>query len=107
MALSCTAASLNMAAAARTVSEAKRSVVLGIVSAGGSLGTLVTAPVAQALMDGPAGWQGAMLALFGMALVMVPAALFAIGNHVERCALLFVGPELDRIVRAFGKQFRR
>ena len=80
VALSCTAASLNMAAAARTVSEAKRSMILGIVSAGGSLGTLVTAPVAQALMDSPGiggfgGWRLAMLALFGMALVMIPAAL--------------------------------
>jgi MFS family permease len=82
VALSCTAATLNMAAAARTASEAKRSMILGIVSAGGSLGTLVTAPVAQGLMDVPAGWLGgmegwrvAMLALFGMALVMVPAAM--------------------------------
>lgn len=79
IALSCTAASLNLSAAARTVPEAQRSRILGIVSAGGSLGTLVAAPVAQALMDHPQGWQMAMWAMFGLALLMLPAA-FAMGR---------------------------
>ena len=73
IALSCTAASLNLSAAARAVPEAKRSQVLGIVSAGGSLGTLIAAPLAQTLINGP-GWQVAMLAMFGLALLMIPAA---------------------------------
>jgi len=74
IALSCTAASLNLSAAARAVPEARRSHVLGIVSAGGSLGTLVAAPLAQGLMDHPNGWQMAMWAMFGLALLMLPAA---------------------------------
>jgi len=74
IALSCTAASLNLSAAARAVPEARRSQVLGIVSAGGSLGTLVAAPLAQGLMDHPDGWQMAMWAMFGLALLMLPAA---------------------------------
>ena len=79
IALSCTAASLNLSASARAVPEEKRSRVLGIVSAGGSLGTLVAAPVAQALMDHPQGWQVAMWAMFGLALLMLPAA-FVMGR---------------------------
>jgi len=74
VALSCTAASLNLSAAARAVPEHKRSMVLGIVSAGGSLGTLVAAPMAQTLMTTDGGWQVAMLAMFGLALLMLPAA---------------------------------
>ena len=79
IALSCTAASLNLSAAARSVPEARRSQVLGIVSAGGSLGTLIAAPVAQALMTHPQGWQVAMWAMFGLALLMLPAA-FVMGR---------------------------
>ena len=41
VALSCTASSLAMTACARAVSEERRSKMLGIVSAGGSLGTLM------------------------------------------------------------------
>jgi len=84
VALSCTAASLNLSAAARAVSEARRSWALGVVSAGGSLGTLIAAPLAQALISGPGflgmvGWQTGMLALFGLALLMIPAA-FVMGR---------------------------
>ncbi|MCC6718750.1 MAG: MFS transporter [Acetobacteraceae bacterium] len=77
IALSCTAASLNLSAAARAVPEAQRSRALGIVSAGGSLGTLIAAPLAQGLMA--SGWQVAMLAMFGLALLMIPAA-FVMGR---------------------------
>ena len=82
IALSCTAASLNLSAAARSVPEARRSQVLGIVSAGGSLGTLIAAPLAQALMTHPQGWQMAMWAMFGLALLMLPAA-FVMGRADE------------------------
>lgn len=80
IALSCTAASLNLAAAARAVPEEKRSRTLGMVSAAGSLGTLIAAPMGQTLMTGPsiagwAGWQLAMFAFAGLALLMVPAAM--------------------------------
>jgi MFS family permease len=41
---SCTSFSVSMAAVARTVSPARRSLVLGIVSGAGSLGTFITRP---------------------------------------------------------------
>ncbi len=74
IALSCTAAALNMAAAARAVSPERRSQVLGMISACGSLGTFIAAPLAQTLIAGP-GWRYAMYAFIALALVMLPAAL--------------------------------
>src|SRR6202171_2583234 len=50
VALSCTASSLAMTACARAVSEKQLSKMLGVVSAAGSLGTLVIALITQALL---------------------------------------------------------
>jgi MFS family permease len=51
IALSCTATSLAMAACVRAVSEKQRSITLGVVSAIGSLGTLVVPLATQALLS--------------------------------------------------------
>lgn len=75
LALSCTALSLAMAASARAVSPAKRSIVLGTVSAAGSIGTFIAAPLAQLLIVGY-GWQVAMIGFLGLCAVMLPAAFF-------------------------------
>ena len=48
--IACTGSSLAMTAAARAASPERRSVVLGIVGAFSSVGTLVIAPVLQALL---------------------------------------------------------
>ena len=48
-ALACTGSALAMAAASRPVPEAMRSAVLGMVSAAGSLGAMLAAPIGQAL----------------------------------------------------------
>ena len=78
VALSCTATSLAMAATVRAVSEARRSMTLGVVSAIGSLGTLVIPLVTQGLLaHGP--WQVGMLLFVAMAVVMLPAAYWAGG----------------------------
>jgi MFS family permease len=78
VALSCTATSLAMAATVRAVSEARRSMTLGVVSAIGSLGTLVVPLVTQGLLaHGP--WQVGMLLFVAMAVVMLPAAYWAGG----------------------------
>lgn len=74
VALSCTAASLNMSAAARAVPEARRSATLGMISAAGSIGTFAVAPFAQTLIAGP-GWRIAMIGFVALSLVMIPAAL--------------------------------
>src|SRR5262249_5841371 len=50
IALSCTATSLGIAACARAVSDRRRSMTLGLVSAAGSLGTVVVPLVTQALL---------------------------------------------------------
>src|ERR1700719_2085543 len=47
---SCTATSLPMTACVRAVSPARRSLMLGVVSAAGSLGTLVVRRFAQAVL---------------------------------------------------------
>ena len=50
--LACTAAAIAMSVAARAVPATVRSTVLGIVSAAGSLGALLSAPIGQLLNEG-------------------------------------------------------
>jgi len=76
LALSCTALSLALAASARVVSPAKRSFVLGTVSAAGSIGSFIAAPLAQGLIVAH-GWHAAMIGFLGLCAVMLPAAFFA------------------------------
>jgi MFS family permease len=78
VALSCTASSLAMTACVRAVSEQRRSMMLGVVSAIGSLGTLVVPLVTQALLAREP-WQIGMLLFVGMAIAMLPAAYWAGG----------------------------
>jgi predicted MFS family arabinose efflux permease len=54
----------------RAVPESKRSQTVGLVAAAGSLGTMVLAPVGQALINA-FGWQAAMLAFACIASSMV------------------------------------
>ena len=78
VALSCTATSLAMTACVRAVSPARRSTMLGVVSAAGSLGTLVVPLGTQALLARQP-WQIGILAFALMALAMLPAAFLAGG----------------------------
>jgi predicted MFS family arabinose efflux permease len=78
VALSCTGSALAMSVSARAVTAARRSVVLGLVSAAGSLGTFVAAPLAQSLIVSD-GWQFALVGFIGLAAAMLPAAFFAGG----------------------------
>ena len=75
LALSCTALSLALAASARAVSPARQSVVLGTISAAGSIGSFIAAPLAQGLIASD-GWLVAMVAFLGLCAVMLPAAYF-------------------------------
>lgn len=75
LALACTGLSLALAASARAVSAVKRSVTLGTISAAGSIGTFVAAPLAQGLIDSN-GWLMAMVGFLGLCVVMIPAAFF-------------------------------
>jgi MFS family permease len=78
VALSCTASSLALTAAARAVSEQRRSTMLGVVSAGGSLGTLLVPLATQGILAGHA-WQLGVLFFLVLAAAMLPAAFFAGG----------------------------
>jgi len=78
VALSCTATSLAMTAIVRAVSPARRSAMLGVVSAAGSLGTLVVPLATQALLAREP-WQIGMVGFALMALAMLPAAYLAGG----------------------------
>jgi predicted MFS family arabinose efflux permease len=74
--LACTAAAIAMSVAARAVPETVRSTVLGIVSAAGSLGALLSAPIGQALNEGY-GWRTGMIGFVVLSLALIPAAWFA------------------------------
>jgi predicted MFS family arabinose efflux permease len=75
-ALAGTTSSTAQAVAARAVPAAIRSMVLGIITGFGSLGALAAAPLAQTFTT-TFGWRCGILAIFALALLMVPAAWFA------------------------------
>ena len=76
--LACTAAAIAMSVAARAVPETVRSTVLGMVSAAGSLGALLSAPIGQILNEGY-GWRVGLAGFVILSLALVPAAWFAGG----------------------------
>jgi predicted MFS family arabinose efflux permease len=78
VALSCTATSLAMTACVRAVSPERRSMVLGLVSAAGSVGTLVMPLATQALLANEP-WQVGLMFFALLALAMLPAAYFSGG----------------------------
>jgi predicted MFS family arabinose efflux permease len=84
VALACTASGIALAVGARSVPDAARSMVLGAITAAGSLGALLSAPIAQTL-TGQFGWRAGVLSFLLLALGMLPAAWFA--GRVDKAAL--------------------
>ena len=84
MSLACTAAAIAMSVATRAVPADVRSTVLGIVSAAGSLGALLSAPIGQLLNEGY-GWRTGMVGFVVLSLALLPAAWFA--GKVDRIPL--------------------
>lgn len=78
---------LVLAAVARTVRPERRNLMLGLASAGGSVGQFLLLPGSQALIDW-LGWQGALLALAGLAFTIVPLAAALAGKPTSQ-----VGPQ--------------
>jgi predicted MFS family arabinose efflux permease len=76
--LACTAAAIAMSVAARAVPASVRSTVMGIVSAAGSLGALLSAPLGQLLNEGY-GWRTGLAGFVVLSVAMLPAAWFAGG----------------------------
>src|SRR3979411_1211545 len=76
MSVACTAAAIAMSVAARAVPASVRSTVLGMVSAAGSLGGLLSAPIGQLLNEGYC-WRVGMVGFVILSVAMLPAAWFA------------------------------
>jgi len=74
--MACTGSAITMAVASRTVSLGIRSAVLGLVSAAGSLGAMLAAPIGQALSQ-EYGWRAGAYGFVLLAMVIVPAAWYA------------------------------
>jgi MFS family permease len=91
--IACTGSSLAMTATARAASPERRSVVLGIVGAFSSVGTLVIAPVLQGLL-GVWDWRWGAVLFVILAAAMVPAAM--ITGRVDRLPQ----PSLQRVSAA-------
>ncbi len=82
--LACTAAAIAMSVATRAVPETVRSTVLGMVSAAGSLGALLAAPIGQVLNQ-DFGWRTGLAGFVALSLAMLPAAWLA--GRVDRIPL--------------------
>src|ERR1700716_3217673 len=74
--LACTAAAIAMSVATRAVPATVRSTVLGIVSAAGSLGALMAAPLGPILNE-DYGWGAGLVVFWVLSLALLPAACFA------------------------------
>jgi predicted MFS family arabinose efflux permease len=84
MSLACTASAIAMSVAARAVPVMVRSTVLGIVSAAGSLGSLLSAPMGQ-ILNQDYGWRTGLTGFVVLSLALIPAAWFA--GKVDRIPL--------------------
>lgn len=105
-AMACNGSALAMAVAARAVPPAVRSTVLGIVSAAGSLGAMIAAPVGQLLMQS-SGWRIGIVGFAVMALVMLPAAWHASkGDNAPPVAGLALVPDTSTAGMALREAFR-
>ncbi len=72
-----------MSVGAKIVSPAQRSMILGVLSAAGSIGALLSAPIGQWVSTGY-GWRMGALAFLALACIMIPAAWIA--GRVDRMA---------------------
>jgi MFS family permease len=83
-ALACTASAMALAVAARAVPVVIRSTVLGMVTAAGSIGSAIAAPLGQILSDDH-GWRAGVWGFVVLACVMLPAAWLA--GRIDKVAL--------------------
>jgi predicted MFS family arabinose efflux permease len=74
VALSCTSFAVVLGAVGRAVPAEKRSMALGLASAGGSFGQFAMAPIGQALIS-EWGWADALMGMALLSLLMAPLAV--------------------------------
>jgi predicted MFS family arabinose efflux permease len=84
VAMSCTASALANSVASRAVPVHVRSIMLGVVTAVGSLGAMIAAPIGQGLAEA-FGWRAGALGFLILGLGMIPAAWFA--SRVDKIPL--------------------
>jgi predicted MFS family arabinose efflux permease len=85
LALSGTTFGVVLGVVSKVVAPEKRSMALGIVSAGGSFGQFAMVPVGASLIGG-LGWYAALLVLAIIASLIVPLAAGLAGKHDGRIA---------------------
>lgn len=76
VALSCTTSGIASKIAAKVVVPTRRSLAFGLVSAAGSVGTVLCSPLAERVMTAD-GWRIALFVFVGLACAMLPAAFVA------------------------------
>ena len=103
LALACTASGMALSVASRPVSPALRSTVLGLVSAAGSLGALIAAPIGQFLSAG-FGWRIGVAGFLLLGLAMLPAAWAA--GRVDAVKLPPARDDATTAGAAFGLAMR-
>ena len=81
IALACTTSGITANIAARVVAPTRRTLAFGIVSAAGSVGTMVIAPAAAYVLN-HGGWRTGLWMFVIIAAVMLPAAF--IGSGADR-----------------------
>jgi MFS family permease len=81
---------LALAVGSRAAHPAPRSMVLGAITAAGSLGAILAAPIGQTL-SASFGWRAGVLGFAALALGILPAAFFA--GRIDRAT--FAQPAAD------------
>ena len=81
VALACTTSGITANIAARVVQPTRRTLAFGIVSAAGSVGTMLTAPIAAYMLNHD-GWRAGLWAFAILAVAMLPAAW--IGSRADK-----------------------
>lgn len=91
MAMSACSFAVVLGAVSRVVPPERRSMAMGIASAGGSIGQFVMLPVGQALIS-LQGWSSALGSLALIALLMVPMAVILTGRASPEAGATSVRP---------------
>jgi predicted MFS family arabinose efflux permease len=103
IALSCTTSGIAAKVAARVVRPERRSLAFGLVSAAGSVGTFVAAPLAQSVIASD-GWRMALLAFVALTAAMLPAAL--LGGRSDKIPTVGSGGAHQTLGNALGEAGR-
>lgn len=101
--LACTASGITANIAARVVAPNRRTLAFGLVSAAGSIGTMLTAPIAAYFVTHD-GWRAGLWAFAILALAMLPAAW--IGSRADRLPNMVANDRHLTLVSALGEARR-